>query len=881
MNNRLHLTITLMVIWSIFFSMLPYNTVPIADAAGLTQEQCLDKYSYLSPPPGFPICNTASKVWNKKLYEDLNIIAYGDVVQANTAADFKAGWQDLEGNKREDSSEGHPYFTRNGVNGEYRYYGWDKTNTLYSNVWFKNDSEKGTDPDSRSWIYQPWNANSLIKDRTDKPTGLSPILANEYGLIDNIISRGKTDEVNNMIKSDAVMIKTSAKNQDKNGRVPKNLFDYMYVEQDPTVWADGMGRMWHMKDNGDIWYQTFPIDKLIGKDPPGVTADIIPKNIKTTDLAKLPANWTWNFDLKGVLKDSEWFNDRYEKARHYTRGDVKEWTLKVELAYPGKKLETVKVFTSKTSGDVSFQNQGMIALSNVDIPIKKENLRQDDILTFVLTVTTKYESADGATVSDTGKDEYKLPLKETPPPIISDNVIPEYPPGIGGPAPVECSPSIPNDAFDIVEYGASDNTDLSRIANRQVWIDGVLVDANLFYNGGYVFGDDKDGLVNIALRWTPKPGEDKNGANGCDTSRIVLVHDTKPRAQFKLFGDTFKENRKMSVDNTSTDPNANDPFVQATYPIVSSSWSWSATDSSSDSDRRMGTDGEYHKEFMYKKPGEYVLTLTVTNALGRTSDPYVLPFSILPDYDPAVIFYPYSSQIARGEGVSMFLDAVSTDKDIITTTDFKVYYDVNNNETYSQLVDSFSTPLAEYKPLGNKLGRYRIVVKVDEEFGQETFPEYITTADKRSTTRQFEFEVDNYIPYSDIYTDIPTVRQSVDTFFLLDKNLSQTKINYVNGNSVTISNQLRVKGADPTVNTWDMHTYTYSQAASTTVNTGGYPPQTYNYSAGGYAGTLQRQSASDNGSYYDFGSVQTVVDVPGHNESRQEPWCYAVIRGIE
>lgn len=894
-------SLSIILIFSFILSIFPIQPQTTA-AAGMTVAECSQKYNYLAPPPGFPICNSAAKVWNKKLYDDLGVMAYGDILQANTSGDFKADWQDLDGNVRSDSSGGHPYFTRNGVKGEYRYFGWDKNNALYSNAYFINDSKKGTDPNTRSWIYRPWNSGSLIAGRSDKPASFSPILSGTFNSPDQIYQTGQVNKVNSIVRVDSLQVRTSAKNEDPNTAVPKNLFDYMYVEQDPSVWAEGQGRMWHLKPNGDVWYQSFTLDKLVGKQKPGIVADIIPKNITTTDLAKLGKSWRWSLDLKGDLNDSAYFNDRYKKALYYTRSDVKEWTLQLQYAYPGQSLTTLKTFTSKNTGDISYQNQGKIALSNISIPFNKGSMAKGSVITFVLTTTARYQTADGSSVYDQDSDTYEITLGETPSKICGNNSTvcsgyipgptnkpieqyqdyppPVLPPGIGGPPPVVCKADLPNDAFDIVEYGASDLTDMTRISNRQVWVDGVSVDPVLFFSGGYVFGDDADGLRTVTMKWTPTPGEDKNGANMCDTYKIVNVHDTKPRAQFKLNGDTYKENRKLSVDNTSTDPNANDPFVQATYPIISSSWSWSASSGSSDSDRRMKVDDPNHKEFLYKKPGEYVLTLTVTNALGRTSEPYVLPFSIIPDYAPAVILHPYSSQIARGEGVSLNFDAVSTDKDTITNKNFKVYYDVNNDGTYSQLIDAFSGALSEYKPVKNKLGKYRIVVTVDENYGQDTFPEFLTAADKRSTTKQFEFEIDNYIPYNDIYTDIPTTRQTVDAFFLLDKNLAQNKINYVTGNGVTISNQLRSKGTDPIVNVWDMHTYTYTQPASTTVNTGSYPPPTYDYCAEGYCGTLNLQSASDNGYYYDFGSYQTVVDVPGHNEYYTVPWCYSVIRGI-
>ncbi|TJY39742.1 hypothetical protein E5161_17490 [Cohnella pontilimi] len=308
----------------------------------------------------------------------------------------------------------------------------------------------------------------------------------------------------------------------------------------------------------------------------------------------------------------------------------------------------------------------------------------------------------------------------------------------------------------------------------------------------------------------------------------------------------------MSIDDTSAQ--AIDPYVQAAYPITGWQWSWSAIEGS-DSDRRMKMDGTQHKEFLYKKPGEYQVTLTVTNALGRKSEVYVLPFTVLRDENPAVVFYPYSSQISREDAVTFVDDAVSTDYDTITTERIEVYYDVNGDETYSEWIDTISGPLTQYKPAASRLGKYRIKITVEEDFGQETFPEFITEADKRRTTKQFEFIVDNYIPYNDIYTDIPAVRPQIDAYFMADKNLAQSKIDYLKSSTVTINNGLRREGADPQVNVWDMHTYTYSQPGSTTYNTGqSYPPAKYYWcSSGGYCGTLDRQSVTDNGTNVDFG----------------------------
>ncbi|TFE27855.1 Athe_2463 domain-containing protein [Cohnella luojiensis] len=894
--------ITFSILITFLVSLLPMYPIEVS-AALSAKDVCEKTYAWVTPPPGFPKCsdlkNGNSWPFNQYLFDKLGVIAYVKMdenknpvlesISENRAGNgFKRGWRDpANGNVYSDGETTgyggkHPAFPVGSPYGEYRYLGYDRAGTLYSNTFFINDSKTGTDPNTRYWVYKPWTS-TLLNGRTDKPIKMSPLLSKGFDADDTdvIYARGTVvvNSVKKIIKSDDVTIQKAAllNGSSTPPDTKHNLFDYMYVEQDPTVWAPGMGRMWHKKPDGAIWYQTFPIAKTEGKDKPGLDSKIVITGPNKsdgkiqTDANVLGNSFTYSMDLTGDLKDNAYYNDQYLKAKWYTRYDLKEWNLKLEAAYPGKSLYTVGTYSSLSNGQVTLSNEGEIATIK-DVKFKVNNkLNKGDEIELILTATAQYQSTN----NEFDQNVYRTKI------VIGEKPIPIPPPQGPPPEPVDetpplvCKPNIPTQAFDIVEFPASDGTDLSRIDTRIVTVNGVSVDPDLFFSGGYVFGDDADGFATVTMKWTPKPGEDKNGADMCDTYRIVNVHDTKPRAQFKLFGGSFKENRKMSIDNTSRDPNANDPYVQATYPIVSSSWSWEPLNGSSDADRRMRVDTPDHKEFLYKKPGEYQVSLTVTNALGRTSEPYVLNFTVLNDYAPAVIMTPYSSQIARGEGVTLFYDAVSTDGDIITNQNFKIYYDKDFNETYTELVDSFSGPRSEYTPLNAKLGKYRIVATVDEDFGQETFPEFITASDKRQTITQMEFEIDNYLPYSDLYTDIPSIRPDVDTFFLLDKNLAQSKIDYVKGNGVTISNQLRLEGINPQVNVWDMHTYTWSNPASTTVNTGSYPPNTYYYCSSGYCGTLNRTSASDNGYYYDYGQYVSVVDVPGHEETRyrDELWC--------
>lgn len=834
----------------------------ISAAALSKQQACEEANAHLDTPAPFPKCDSQGFKFNMNLWDKYQIATYGGPESVGAQNTFSTTWQDVNGTKHTSPSGIYPRFTNtNNQKGEYRYYGYDRDHTLYSNPFFPNDNAgKGTDPNTRKYVYRPWSS-SLMNGVSNKPGGFSPI----FGKF-----RGGADELEDSLPDRSFVTEKLLKNTPVNVSRSTNtsdhllyMFNYMYIQQDPTVYASGSGRMWHqLKDK--IWYQTFDIPKLTGKILPGSVATIEGKDTISLD-KQAQDTFTEKYDFSGKIKDDSYYNDRYDKVKYYTRWDVIKWEMTIKVSHNGGALTTVKTLDSQ-NGDVRFLNDKQEALKDLDIAIKKSDYPKNGQMKIYLeTTTTYYNEAGNAIDSDSVEFSVGIGKNPTPPPIIPEPIIEEP---VEGPEPCVCEPNIPNDAFDIVEFPASDNTDMSRIESRTVTVDGVSVDPDLFYSGNYIFGDDKDGLVVIAMTWTPKPGEDVNGANGCDTYRIVKVHDTKPRSQFKMNGGTWKENRKITVDNTSNDPNANDPFVTATYPITSYQWTYSALSDSSDTDRRMKVNTDMHKELLYKKKGTYRMTLTATNTLGRTSDVYVLDFSILEDFAPAVIMHPYSSEIARKESVSLFYDAVSTDEDIITTQEFKVYYDINNDESYSKLVETINTPFSEYKPSVNQLGRYRIIATVDEEYGQDTFPEFLTPADKRSTTVEMDFIVENYLPYSDIYSDIPSLRPEIDLYMMLDKNLKQSKINYVKENKVTINNKLRLEGIDPEVNAWDMHTYTYSQAASKSVFTGSsYPPSTTSHTSNGYSGTLNRTSVSNNGYYYDYGHSETVVDVPGHNIS--------------
>ncbi len=415
-------------------------------------------------------------------------------------------------------------------------------------------------------------------------------------------------------------------------------------------------------------------------------------------------------------------------------------------------------------------------------------------------------------------------------------------------------PVVPEYGFDKIGVDIKDNTDMSKVETREVFVDGKKVKEEDLFSGNYVFGEGNHGFHQIRFEYTSPTGAVSEAVEW------IQIHDTKPRAEFALEG-AFKQNRTMLAKDTTG--KANDKIVIDNYPIKSYKWTVKAVEGGGGDEKTFYTkDVSEGLKFMAKKPGAYTLELVVTNSLGRVSDPYVAEFSIMKDLEPFVVLHPYDAQVARGGEVDLRYEPTSTDGDKIGKQVIKVYFDENNDGSFSKLVDTFEvtdpTQFTTYVPPGNHVGEYMIKATVDEDISGETFSEYITADDKRVGEFTTYFQVENVIPYSDIYTDAPTPREEVEIFFMLDKNLPQSKTDYVKGNAVTIENNLRLENVMPNVEVWDMKTYTYSSTGSMTVNTKtAYPSNQAQYSKDGWYGTINRTGVINNPYSVDEGQYVT------------------------
>lgn len=547
----------------------------------------------------------------------------------------------------------------------------------------------------------------------------------------------------------------------------------------------------------------------------------IPKGFKSL----FTVNNNITIDNKTIFLEEEQIN--YKNGSY---GDIRSYTIKIINQLTDEK-ETVKINGSKI-------NDSEIDKAIFEIMSKAVKDKTSGTYTFEVVQTAFNSEGD--------KDDHieiitvNVKQTSTPPEIITRSI--------------DVEPNIPDYAFDIVPFKPTLSGDLSNITEKTVLVDGEPVDFDYFFSGNFIFGEsDVDRIVPIKIKLGAKASSISDLS--AEYIKWVRVLSTKPKVQYKLEG-TFKQNRKITATNTSE--NANDPLLLSHYPI-SYTWRFEEVNGDNEAFRIRNTD-DFYKEFLYKKPGQYRIILEGENELGRKSDPYVLEVFIHEDYKPAVEWHIWNNVLARNEEFNMHHEVASTDGDIISKNIIELWYDKDDDGSFSEKLFEMDAKNFEGYTL-TKLGKYKIVNYIEEDFGEDTLEEFITPEDKVKATVEREIFVDNLAPMTQIYVEEYSNFPEIDVFIMNDKNLDREKNDLIRDNRMNYINYLRNNSLAGKVEIWDMHTYVYSQPASTTRYTGSsYPPATIEYSSGGYSGTLTRYSISDNGYYHDFGYWETVEE---------------------
>lgn len=791
---------------------------------------------------------------NFRLWKQKGLLVYGNYNSVKDKNQFKLGTQISPGTV--DNDDGYYYgsdsHSGKSGRGEWRYHGIDISGNLFSNMNFIDDGSV-TKFNEREWVKEPWTYLPLSKRPNISNYNYTAL--NLDGNVSIETQASLQQWINKSLPNGVPL---------KNSPVDPETYEYLNILSAPTSMLSGQGRMWHQKDDGSIWYQTLSVPVLketLQNLPVSVAiyctnppSDLV---IHDPGVDKDSQEITLKFKVIATLEDDKdgkkLYNDPIEKTRYYTRNDIDCWSITFNDNQTKDNIATVG-------------NKGVAEFTKT---VTYGYLRSRSWKEFI--TAAAQPSYRNSIKGNIGHGSLEIPLNSIPLPIpVVSETSPVFTP----------NNSIPEIAYEDVPFVATDSSDNTLISDRKVFVDGQEVDDSLFFSGSYVFDTGDLGtngqFAVLEVDYTIEGIHLDAGEKICTTD-YVYVYSTKPIANFRISSNTWKQNRKIKVEDTSAAGNIQ--LVTQKYPITEYEWTFGGDTGQI----KVGTDTTTMKEFICREPGIYDATLRCRNSLGKWSDPYTVEFEVLEDVAPAIGLNLTDCVISRNESMNTwYYNICSTDGDVIKSSSIELWYDVDNDGKLDTRLKTWdgSGEFPSYTPTA--LGYYKYIVKAQEDIVDDTFPQFITEDDKKSSSYEVEWWVDNYRPMSDIYINKPIQRPNIDIYFMLDKNLDQTKREYIQNNRMNMANWLIGENIIPNVNIWDLKTYTYSQPASTSSRTGSsYPSSSVSYSSNGYSGTLNLTSVSNNSYSRDEGHTSTRTEtktataggqsVSGHGASSNYP----------
>lgn len=225
---------------------------------------------------------------------------------------------------------------------------------------------------------------------------------------------------------------------------------------------------------------------------------------------------------------------------------------------------------------------------------------------------------------------------------------------------------------------------------------------------------------------------DNDNLRDC-TFHSLVVTEPIIKAMISQKG-TLKENRKVTFVSSSQ--------TSSRYPEVVAKTTWTITNLMDGSTENINVDGSLKGvssvDVLFKKAGEYKVTLSVENTAGYI-DSISRAYTIKPDEAPYVDF-TFQQKIFRdpldgNQATFQLTDlSYSFDGDNIVSRKWYVVYDANNDGIFNELRVLFSSAnetYVEYKT--TKVGKYAFYLEVQEEFGQPTIEKFVTVNDRRKS----------------------------------------------------------------------------------------------------------------------------------------------------
>ncbi len=894
--------VSLLLIVVLLISYMPIEEV-YADSdvfdGNIEYDESLDVFLKDWGYPSSITYNGFSLDFNRELYEDKAIPVYGtyaDVIKLEGSNDFAT----VDGG----------YYTNGSYIGEYRSHGYTQEGNIYQSDDYPRDSDSGRSVSEKEWIYQYWNdiTTEYVSGVTYNATNASTNYSKKEELriaIDNMVNDVLMDSTNNSAVKDhegqgyavadhmnvnqinSTIFNGEGKMMQENaGRLWYQMFSTekasakLKKEQTVevnildkgsyTIGADGKTtvrvKMTGIYNDSDItsdsdkvvYYHSDEIKEIQLNLTIGTTTIRYSDRVNTSVLGNSALTYTFEVEVseadldEGVLTatgesytvfysyPSDAVNDSAFATDMDGVGgglkslfDVKDVQLIPDPDNVGQSLPLEKSMLSYNDYSMGDIDQYEMTVENVSTGrratfnyLSDPSSFIDDLYTYLLGESTYGAYVAVQTVSNNGASDIYTDYFSFKEDILEG---------------IELDLSIPEDVIDIDDVDAEDNTDYSGVAykTRTLKIDGDSVDWDTFFSGDYSFGETTQEHLAM-LEISVVSADDIESIS----TKAILVHTSLPRTKLTATG-ALKENRKVTLTNDSY--YLEDPFVTSKYP-TSYSITYSVVEGDM-SDWKMKAIDVDNIEMLFKNRGFYTATITASNTAGRSSSTD-FNIGIVPDFEPNVIFNIWNNVLTRDELLEVTYEATSLDGDIVSSNNFEIYFDEDEDGVAEKLVLETTDSTLSYTP--NQLGFYKIVNNLEESFGEETIPEFITDDDIRRRTVERVFYVDNLRPLVEIDLDIPENFQKVDLYIMSDENLSDSDIAELRESRVDYNNDLRLYGLDVNAEYRDLKTYISSQSIDTSVFYGETsPPSTLAFSSNGFTGTLSLYNLTNN-TYEDY-----------------------------
>ncbi len=294
-------------------------------------------------------------------------------------------------------------------------------------------------------------------------------------------------------------------------------------------------------------------------------------------------------------------------------------------------------------------------------------------------------------------------------------------------------------------------------------------------------------------------------AGPCDFDMLDFLF--QPEIDFVITGNK-KENRKVVFDV--------EEILNTEYLVKEATvWSITRDGENAEDDFAIDTDSsdDFHKEMIFRKAGTYNISVTVTT--GEVTYTVSKEIVIAKDMKPTASFALSQTYLKRDENgvakAAFTCRSVSEDGDDIGQRIWTVYYDADNNGTFSEdeasvISDGNETEISFET---ENVGKYKVVLTAVETF-EDTIPKLISddaylrddTADMTETA--CVFEVGNEAPTANL--DIEKSK-SADIVFTVGDVDSDTLSEY-NAKAEALKEILAEKGIDAKVDAISTSTIT-------------------------------------------------------------------------